>query len=89
MYAWIWRRLPGGWPAKLVASAILVIAVVALLFLVVFPWLGPRLPLDHITVGDRAHPVVVHERSRSAASDGSLRGTLPWGVVRETAAGNG
>jgi len=50
MYVWIWRKLPGGLPGKLLGSAILVLAVVALLFLVVFPWVDPRLPFNDVTV---------------------------------------
>ena len=50
MYGWIWRRLPGGVPSKVIGSAILVLAVVALLFLVVFPYLEPRLPFNDVTV---------------------------------------
>jgi hypothetical protein len=50
MYAWMWRRLPGPWPAKLIGVLALLIGVVALLFLVVFPWIGPSLPFNHVTV---------------------------------------
>lgn len=51
MYVWIWRMLPGGVPGKIVGSLVLLAAVVALLFFVVFPWLEPRLPLNDVTVG--------------------------------------
>jgi hypothetical protein len=51
MYVWIWRRLPGGLPGRILGSLLLVAAVVALLYLVVFPWLGPKLPFNHVTVG--------------------------------------
>ena len=50
MYGWIWRRLPGGVPSKVIGSAILILAVVALLFLVVFPYVDPRLPFSDVTV---------------------------------------
>jgi hypothetical protein len=50
VYAWIWHKLPGGLPGKLIGSAILVLAVVALLFLVVFPYVDPRLPFNDVTV---------------------------------------
>jgi hypothetical protein len=50
VYVWIWRKLPGGLPGKLIGSAILVLAVVALLFLVVFPYVDPRLPFNDVTV---------------------------------------
>jgi hypothetical protein len=50
MYVWIWRRLPGNAAAKLAAVLLLVLAVVVVLFLVVFPWVGPKLPFSHVTV---------------------------------------
>jgi hypothetical protein len=64
MYAWIWRHLPGGLPGKLVGSTVLVLAVVALLFFVVFPWLEPRLPFGDVTVGGSTGgvPVVISVR---------------------------
>lgn len=50
MYVWIWRKLPGGLPGKVAGCLVLVVAVVALLFLVVFPWASPKLPFNHVTV---------------------------------------
>lgn len=50
MYSWLWRKLPGGLPGKVTGSVILFLAVVALLFLVVFPWAEPRLPFNDVTV---------------------------------------
>jgi len=50
MYSFIWRRLPGGIPGKLLGCAVLLFAVLALLFLVIFPWAGPKLPFNHVTV---------------------------------------
>jgi hypothetical protein len=50
VYGWIWRRLPGGLPGKLAGSLVLVVAVLALLFFVVFPWAEPKLPFSHVTV---------------------------------------
>lgn len=50
MYAWIWRRLPGRRPAKIAAAVALLAAAVALLFLVVFPYVEPRLPFNQVTV---------------------------------------
>jgi hypothetical protein len=49
MYTWIWRHLPGPVAVKLLETLIIVVAVVALLFFVVFPWLEPYLPFDHVT----------------------------------------
>jgi hypothetical protein len=50
VYGWIWRRLPGGLPGKVIGSVILILAVVALLFFVVFPYVDPRLPFSDVTV---------------------------------------
>ena len=51
MYAWIWRRLPGGTGSRAALAVVLALAVVALLLFVVFPWAEPRLPFDATTVG--------------------------------------
>ncbi|SFW53133.1 hypothetical protein [Amycolatopsis australiensis] len=50
MYAWIWRKLPGPFAAKLTLAVILVLGVVALLMFVVFPWLEPRLWFNEVAV---------------------------------------
>ena len=50
MYGWIWRTLPGGLPGKLTGSLVLLLAAVALLFLVVFPAVEPLLPFSEVTV---------------------------------------
>ena len=50
MYGWIWRTLPGPWPAKLLAALVLLVAMIALLFLVVFPAVEPLLPFSDVTV---------------------------------------
>jgi hypothetical protein len=50
MYAWIWRHLPGPWPARLLVSLVLAAAVVLLLFTQVFPWAEDSLPFLHVTV---------------------------------------
>ena len=51
MYGWIWRALPGPTPVKLLGSVVLLAAVVAVLFFVVFPVVEPHLPSSHVTVG--------------------------------------
>jgi hypothetical protein len=56
MYVWIWRRLPGGLPGKLAGSLVLLAAVLALLFFVVFPYAERRLPFQDITVDQRPTP---------------------------------
>jgi hypothetical protein len=49
MYGWIWRHLPGPTPVRLVEALVLVVAVVALLMFVVFPWAEPLLPFNNVT----------------------------------------
>ena len=51
MYVWIWRHLPGPTIARVGLSTLLFLAVVALLFFVVFPWLEPYLPFDRMSTG--------------------------------------
>ncbi|MEU8798233.1 hypothetical protein [Spirillospora sp. NPDC048819] len=46
MYAWIWRRLPGAWPTKTAAALGLIIAVIAVFWYVVFPWVEPMVQFD-------------------------------------------
>ena len=50
MYGWIWRHLPGGTASRAALALVLVLAVVALLLFVVFPWAEPRLPWGDVTV---------------------------------------
>jgi hypothetical protein len=50
MYEWLWRHLPGPWPLRALMSLLLLAAVVAVLFVVVFPWAEPRLPFNDVTV---------------------------------------
>ena len=52
MYAWMWRKLPGPWPVKVLEALVAFAAVVLLLFTVVFPWVEPRLPFNDVTVDD-------------------------------------
>jgi hypothetical protein len=56
MYTWIWRRLPGGIPGKLLGVTLLLAGTLALLFLVVFPWASPKLPFNHVTVDGTPPP---------------------------------
>jgi hypothetical protein len=51
MYAWIWRKLPGKFYAKLTESIVVLVAIGALLWYVVFPWATPLLPFDDVQVG--------------------------------------
>jgi hypothetical protein len=50
MYVWIWRHLPGPLGAKLLQTLVLLLAVVALLLFVIFPWVEPHLPISQVTV---------------------------------------
>ena len=51
MYVWIWRHLPGSRPLRALQALLLLLAVTGLLLLVVFPWVEPQLPWNHVTVG--------------------------------------
>jgi predicted exporter len=53
MYAFVWRHLPGPWPVRLIIAAAMFLAVTAVLFLWVFPWLLPQLPVQDVTVESR------------------------------------
>ena len=50
MYAALWRRLPGGRLAKTLQALALLAAVVAVLFLWVFPAVAPHLPFEDVTI---------------------------------------
>ena len=56
MYAWIWRKLPGPTALKTVEALVLLVVVVLALFVVVFPWLEPRLPFNDVTITDSPSP---------------------------------
>lgn len=50
MYAWIWNHLPGPTAVRALIVAAALVALVAVLFTWVFPWLEPRLPFTAVTV---------------------------------------
>lgn len=50
MYPWIWRHLPGPWPVKLAIALVLFAAVVAVLFIWVFPWAEDTFNINDVTV---------------------------------------
>jgi len=56
VYGWLWRRLPGPTLLRIGLLAVGAFAVVAVLFLVVFPWAEPRLPFNHVTVSTSSSP---------------------------------
>lgn len=49
-YGWLWRSLPGPVVLKVVLAAALAVAVVAVLFVWVFPAIAPLMPFTQNTV---------------------------------------
>jgi hypothetical protein len=47
MYGWIWRQLPGPLVVRLGTAAALLLAMIVLLFTVVFPVVEPIVPLGN------------------------------------------
>ena len=50
MYAWMWRTLPGPLAVRTMQALVMLAAVVAALFLWVFPWVESQLPYNDVTV---------------------------------------
>jgi hypothetical protein len=50
MYGFIWRHLPGPVAVRLFLMLVLAVAVVAVLFVWVFPALAPHMPFNNGTV---------------------------------------
>ena len=50
-YGLVWRILPGPTALKVVEALILLLAVVAVLFIWVFPVIAPYMPFNDNTVG--------------------------------------
>lgn len=48
MYSWIWRKLPGGLPGKLLGSIALSAGTLALLWFVLFPAVRPHMPWSNV-----------------------------------------
>ena len=59
MYAWLWGRLPGPLPVKVLTALVLLVLVVLVLFTWVFPWLEPRLPFNDVTVEESGQAATV------------------------------
>jgi hypothetical protein len=55
VFEWVWRHLPGPAPVRWLLVAVIVLVTVTFLFLVVFPWLTPRLPFTDVTIGAHAY----------------------------------
>jgi hypothetical protein len=46
MYGWLWRALPGPAAAKTAGTVVIVLAVAAVLWFGLFPWLQLHVPVD-------------------------------------------
>ena len=46
MYGWLWQRLPGGPAARTGTATVLILAAIAVLWFVAFPWASVHLPID-------------------------------------------
>lgn len=51
MYAALWALLPGPTPVKALIAFVLAVAVLVLLFTVVFPWASQFMPGQDVSVG--------------------------------------
>lgn len=51
-YGLLWRLLPGPKALKMVEASLLFLAVVAVLFVWVFPQIAPYMPFNDTTVGE-------------------------------------
>ncbi|MBG0560523.1 hypothetical protein [Actinoplanes aureus] len=83
MYAWIWRKLPGAVWSKLTLSLVLITAVGALLWYVVFPWATPLLPFDDVQVEAGTEQVDSDSviPGGSAAPDAEAPDEIPYSVT--------
>jgi hypothetical protein len=50
MYTTLWKLLPGDRGTKALTALGLILATVALLWYVVFPWVEPKIQFDHSAV---------------------------------------
>lgn len=50
MYQYLWNKLPGSWPIKLVITLIILAAIFMLLMEVVFPWVSSYMPYNDVAV---------------------------------------
>jgi len=80
MYEWIWRKLPGGLAGKIGGCVVLLAGVLALLFLVIFPWVEPRLPWNDVNVNSPSIEQTTPSSSPAANPSPSISAsTLPAG----------
>lgn len=50
MYGWLWRTLPGPWPAKILIVVVALSALFLLLMEVVFPAVSTLMPYTDVAV---------------------------------------
>jgi hypothetical protein len=79
VYGWIWRHLPGGWWGRLGGSFVLLLAALALLFYVLFPWIEPRLPFNHVTITPGGVPTAPPSTPSPTATPVQEPSPLPGG----------
>lgn len=48
MYEWIWHRLPGSTATRAMSMLIIGVALAAMLWFLVFPWITGVLPVDQV-----------------------------------------
>jgi hypothetical protein len=66
VYSWIWHKIPGGLPGKIIGSLILAVGVVALLWFVAFPAVRPHMPWSNV---DPAGGVNVEQPEEGGAEE--------------------
>jgi hypothetical protein len=64
VYGWIWRRLPGGRPGKLLGSTVLLAAALLTLWFVIFPAVDDKLPFNNVTIEQEESPAPPQGLSR-------------------------
>lgn len=71
MYAALWRLLPGPAWVKALQVLVLIVAVVAVCFVWVFPWISPKLPFTQNTVDQGSSISVSPSPSLPASPSGT------------------
>jgi len=84
MYVWLWRRLRGPLPLRVLQAAALLGVTVAALFVWVFPAVEARLPYQDVTVPVDPSP---SPAPTSSAGAPAVPGELPGEEVSPTAPG--
>jgi uncharacterized membrane-anchored protein len=48
VYEWIWQRMPGSGATRTMSMVIIAVALAAMLWFLVFPWITGFLPVDQV-----------------------------------------